>query len=80
MVFLKKLERIRNRVLETVPKSVVGHYVKAYGGKSRVSAIKAKCLDCCCDVRAEISDCRSYSCPLWDYRPYQKNIIVKLDN
>lgn len=33
-----------------------------------VKAIRAKCLDCCCDQSAEVRLCRSEDCPLWPYR------------
>ncbi len=31
-------------------------------------AIRAKCMDCCCDSIAEITDCSVKSCPLRPYR------------
>lgn len=33
-----------------------------------VRAIRAKCLDCCAFSSKEVKLCRSYSCPLWQYR------------
>ena len=33
-----------------------------------VKAIRAKCLDCCAFSPKEVKLCRSYSCPLWQYR------------
>lgn len=49
----------------------------AYEGKaSPLKAIKAMCLHCCGsaeeNVRATIAACSGFSCPLWKYRPYQK--------
>ena len=35
---------------------------------SYTSAIKAKCLDCCCGQRTEVRDCEIYNCPLFPYR------------
>ena len=33
-----------------------------------VKAIRAKCLDCCCDQSAEVRLCQAEECPLWPYR------------
>lgn len=33
-----------------------------------VKAIRAKCLDCCCDQRDEVKLCPVKTCPLWAYR------------
>lgn len=52
------------------PQSVTACYLKAYSG-SKANAVKAKCLDCTCDQRDEIKNCKAYSCPLWKVRPYQ---------
>jgi len=38
---------------------------------SKVSAIKMKCLECCCFVKSEVRDCEIKTCPLWSIRPYQ---------
>ena len=35
---------------------------------SPLKAIRAKCLDCCCDVPQEVRLCEVKSCPLWPYR------------
>lgn len=60
---------------ESLPLSVRGIFEKAFSGNSKSSAIKAKCLDCCCFNREEISKCNVKKCPLWSYRPYQKEEI-----
>lgn len=39
-------------------------------GKTR--ALKMKCLECSDYTKAEITDCNVRTCPLWNYRPYQK--------
>jgi hypothetical protein len=45
---------------------------KAYLGKaSPRAAIKAMCLHCMCEDRAEITKCTSTGCPLHQYRPFQ---------
>jgi hypothetical protein len=35
---------------------------------SPMKAIRAKCLDCCCDQQAEVRRCEILTCPLWRYR------------
>jgi len=31
-------------------------------------AIRAKCLDCCGNLQAEVARCDERACPLWPYR------------
>ena len=52
--------------------SYSGVFKKAFSAKSKAAALKAKCLDCCCWQKLEITTCTTSSCPLWPYRPYQK--------
>jgi len=33
-----------------------------------IKAIRAKCLDCCCDQAKEVRLCPSKNCPLYPYR------------
>jgi len=49
----------------------LGVTTKAFTGKSRAAALKAKCLDCTGWQRKEITLCKVESCPLWLFRPYQ---------
>lgn len=35
---------------------------------TRGKAIRAKCLDCCCQQSAEVRNCTLTDCPLWIYR------------
>ncbi len=35
---------------------------------SPLKAIRAKCLDCCCDQRDEVKMCPATKCPLWGFR------------
>jgi len=42
-------------------------------------AIRDKCLECCCEQRGEIAQCRITKCPLWQHRPYQKMKIVDIE-
>lgn len=56
--------------LARIPKVYQQNYETAISGKSRAGGVKAKCLDCCCWQRAEISCCPVETCPLHPYRPY----------
>jgi hypothetical protein len=65
---------MRSKLLQSIAehnKLYLGVFEKAFSGTSRANAIKAKCLDCCCFQRAEITNCAVPNCPLYDYRPYQ---------
>lgn len=33
-----------------------------------MKAIRAKCLDCCCDAWTEVEKCEITKCPLYEYR------------
>lgn len=57
--------------LSKMPKVYQQNYETAISGKSRAAAVKAKCLDCCCWQRTEISDCPVDTCALYPYRPYR---------
>jgi hypothetical protein len=48
-----------------------GVVAKAFEGNSRAAGVKAKCLDCCAFIRAEVAACPVILCPLHAYRPYQ---------
>lgn len=52
-------------------------YVRAHSFRaSPRQAIKAKCQNCVCyeDARNRISECSTFTCPLWPYRPYQSRL------
>jgi len=61
-------------------REILSHSEKSYPLFRRVyaekvsprQAIKAKCLDCTCWQRAEITNCTVETCPLHDFRPFQK--------
>ena len=57
--------------LSEIPELYQANYRKAIETNSKATALKAKCLDCCCWVRKEITLCTVSDCPLWKYRPYQ---------
>jgi hypothetical protein len=48
-------------------------FFKVYADQTPLSkAVKAKCLDCSCWQPDEITNCTVFTCPLWNFRPYQK--------
>ena len=71
--------QLRKEWREHIPDKHKGSYRrtwdKAMSKKSLRSAVNAKCQDCCCWVKAEITDCRVYCCPLYEYRPYQSKPV-----
>ena len=77
--FSKRSEALEE-ILEHSP-TYIGHFEKAYAGKSRASAMKAHCLMCTCYQRVEVKHCPNTQCPLWEYRPYQKkrNLMLNAD-
>jgi hypothetical protein len=36
--------------------------------KTPIKSIRAYCVECCCENRAEVRFCSSQNCPLWAYR------------
>ena len=64
----------RSERLQEVAKynpKMVSAFKKAYEGKSRVAAMKAKCMDCSAYQYTEIKECTAVECPLWEWRPVQ---------
>ena len=66
-------DRVKERLKDIRKNSptMLSVFERAYVGKSRSAAIKAKCLDCCCYQRNEVKLCTTVACPLWNYRPFQ---------
>lgn len=59
--------------LSKVPLSMRLLFAKLFDGKnSKADALKAKCLDCCVYDIKEVTACHIKTCPLWNFRPYQK--------
>ncbi len=53
--------------------SKAGLFRRIYAGKaSPRDVIKAQCLHCCWLEEAAIRECTATECPLWDFRPYQR--------
>jgi len=65
------MKESQKKWISKIPQSYQANYRTAMSGKSRASAIKAKCLDCMCWQRVEVANCTNDACPLHPYRPYQ---------
>lgn len=66
----------RDLMLEQIDKdkpTKTSFFIKAYAKKSKSSAIKAKCLECCWLDEDAITNCSAPECPLWSFRPYSKD-------
>jgi hypothetical protein len=46
-------------------------FLKAFTGKAKVAAIKAKCIECCNFERKQVETCAVPGCPLFQYRPFR---------
>jgi hypothetical protein len=69
----QKIAAKRAGRLATTPESAKGHFVAAWAGKcSPRRAIKAQCLECVGFERKAITECTSYGCSLWMFRPFQQ--------
>lgn len=60
------------KVISEAPESAQKTLTEAFSGAaSPRKAIKAMCLTCVGYDRDAIRNCTGYSCPLWEYRPFQ---------
>ena len=66
---------VLKRAKDTPISARPGYYRATLGLTSPRMAIKAFCLECIGWDRAEITNCTSFACPLYLYRPYQKRRI-----
>ena len=58
---------------DSIPGIYKNNYLSAVSGKaSPRNAIKAFCIECMGYVRAEVTNCETFDCPLNLYRPYRK--------
>lgn len=62
----------QSAVMEEVPSSRRGVFLRAYTGKSKSAAIKAFCLRCVGYLSKDVQNCTAHKCPLHQYRPYQR--------
>ena len=68
----EKITAARARKVESMPASIKGLASRVYAGKASPRAcLKLFCYDCVGFERKAISECASYSCPLWNSRPFQ---------
>lgn len=61
-------------VISTTPESYKARYRKVLEGEAtRGQAIKVKCAECVgfTHVVEQISNCTTYRCPIWDFRPFK---------
>lgn len=71
----ERQEQQRTALLENLGETTHGIMRRAWQGTaSKRDAIKAKCLECTVGMRAEIRDCTSYTCPLFEYRPFRESV------
>lgn len=57
---------------QACPKVYQGHVEKMGDGSLR-AAVTLKCLECCSWHREAVANCGSSgTCPLWPFRPYQR--------
>jgi len=66
----EKEEQELKKVSEYLSPSV-GVFQRAFSGKSLAAAVKARCIQCACYQKPEITKCRVPDCALFRYRPYQ---------
>ena len=64
---------VQRRRLNDAPESCKGVLIRAYRGRSPAAGIKAFCLQCVGYVRADVRDCTALGCPLFLYRPFQRD-------
>jgi hypothetical protein len=50
------------------PRKALREAVKSMERQSPLDAIRAKCMDCCGEMQAEVAACNIKSCSLWPYR------------
>ncbi|MBE3140922.1 MAG: hypothetical protein IMZ53_10095 [Thermoplasmata archaeon] len=67
-----KQDELMKKFMSRIPKTMQAVFKKAYSGKSKAAGVRAKCLDCVNLIRAEVGLCEAITCPLWQYRPFQK--------
>ena len=65
-------EKRVEKTISEAPESVQNTLRQAFSGSaSPRKAIKAMCLACVGYDRKEVTNCSSFACPLWKYRPFQ---------
>ncbi len=62
------LEAARRKRLAQIPPRQCSIFLRAWGGKSRKTAIRAFCLNCVGYESAEVNRCTAPACPLYEFR------------
>lgn len=68
----KRMTEARDDKLYGMPSAYRPVFQRAYAKKGRKAAINAFCLDCMGYGRDDVGACEAVACPLWEYRPYQR--------
>ncbi len=63
------------REMEITDLNALGH-----GKLPLLKAIRAKCLDCCCDQPSEVRKCTAFRCALWPFRLSSKPFSERTGN
>ncbi len=55
---------------------------RRFSAQNPVKAIRARCLDCCCDQPSEVRKCVATDCPSWPLRmgknPFRKKTVFSV--
>lgn len=74
---ISQLQPRQREAVRTTPAMYRYRYALALSGEASITqAVYAKCRECVGyeDAPIRISECLTQRCPLWAYRPHQKNI------
>lgn len=70
-----EIKEQRKKRLAGIPILYRGMFERVwFGNAGRALRVKCKCLDCTCYQRLEVENCTTVACPLWEIRPYQKDV------
>ena len=64
--------------IQSLPMSQQGIFSRAFNNKGYAQKVKAKCLDCSCFKREEVTRCNVVKCPLHSVRPYQNEKLEEI--
>ena len=70
----KKRAMVEKRAADVPISARQGYVRSALGEASPRQAIKAFCLECVYWIRPEVSMCTALACPLYEYRPFAKDV------
>lgn len=68
----KRLERVPERFRDLLRRVLTGQGTEA-------ERVKAKCLDCVCWQRREVTLCTAIGCASWPTRPYQRGAVAIIE-